>query len=87
MSETFRLLKGVVIPGGFACFVVGRSRIHGEIIDNARVIEDVGRTAGFVREFSAERVLSPNRKSFNLSHANIKTETVIVLRNAGEVCG
>lgn len=86
MSATFDLLKQVIIPGGFACFVVGRSRIHGEIIDNARVIEEVGSAAGFTREFSVERVLSPNRKSFNLSHANIKTETVLVLQH-GEVCG
>jgi site-specific DNA-methyltransferase (cytosine-N4-specific) len=86
MSGTFDLLRQAVIPGGYACFVVGRSRIHGEIVDNAQVIEDVARSAGFRREFSAERVLSPNRKSFNLSHAHIKTETVLVLKNGG-VCG
>lgn len=80
MALTFRLLRAVMAKGAFACFVVGRSRIHGKIVDNARVIEETGRAAGFVREFSAERVLSPNRKSFNLSHANIKTETVLVLR-------
>lgn len=80
MAATFRLLRAVMVKGAFACFVVGRSRIHGMIVDNARVIEETGRAAGFVREFSTERVLSPNRKSFNLSHANIKTETVLVLR-------
>jgi len=80
MAATFHLLQAVMVKGGFACFVVGRSRIHGKIVDNARVIEETGRAAGFVREFSRERVLSPNRKSFNLSHANIKTETVLVLR-------
>jgi DNA modification methylase len=81
MAETFRLLQKLMVPGGFACFVVGRSRIHGKIVDNAQVIEEVGGAAGFGLEFSTERVLSPNRKSFNLSHANIKTETVLVLRN------
>lgn len=80
MSATFHLLQKLMVRGSFACFVVGRSRIHGKIIDNAQVIEEVGHSVGFVREFSAERVLSPNRKSFNLSHANIKTETVLVLR-------
>lgn len=80
MSGTFALLQKVMVEGGFACFVVGRSRIHGEIVDNARIIEEVGRSAGFQRVFSAERVLSANRKSFNLSHANIKTETVLVLQ-------
>jgi hypothetical protein len=80
MAATFNLLNQVMVRGGFACFVIGRSRIHGKTVDNALIVEDVGRSAGFVREFSTERVLSPNRKSFNLSHANIKTETVLVLR-------
>lgn len=80
-AKLFELLRKVIVPGGFACFVVGRSRIHGKIVDNAQVIEDVAGAAGFHRLFSTERVLSPNRKSFNLSHANIKTETVLVLQN------
>lgn len=80
MKQTFGLLEAVLVPGGYACFVVGRSRIHGRIIDNASIIEEAGRVAGFERTFLAERVLSANRKSFNLSHANIKTETVLVLR-------
>ena len=80
MQQTFRLLRQVVVPGGYVCFVVGRSRIHGQIVDNARIIEDVGHASGFDRFFSTERVLSANRKSFNLSHANIKTETVLVLK-------
>ncbi len=84
-AKLFELLRTVIVPGGFACFVVGRSRIHGEIVDNAQVIEAAASAAGFHRLFSAERVLSPNRKSFNLSHANIKKETVLVLQN-GERC-
>ena len=80
MQQTFRLLRQVVVPGGYVCFVVGRSRIHGQIVDNARIIEDVGHSSGFDHFFSTERVLSANRKSFNLSHANIKTETVLVLK-------
>lgn len=80
MQKTFGLLEQVVVPGGYACFVVGRSRIHGTVVDNARIIESAGIAAGFVPVFSRDRVLSANRKSFNLSHANIKTETVIVLR-------
>lgn len=80
MNKTFSLLRDVVVPGGYVCFVVGRSRIHGEIVDNAKIIETVGLAAGFGLHFSQDRVLSASRKSFNLSHANIKTETVIVLR-------
>jgi len=80
MRDTFSLLDKVVVKKGFVCFVVGRSRIHGEIINNAEIVEEAGLEKGFVRHFSTERVLSANRKSFNLSHANIKTETVLVLR-------
>jgi site-specific DNA-methyltransferase (cytosine-N4-specific) len=80
MRKTFALLEQVVVPGGYACFVVGRSRIHGKIVDNAKIIENAGLATGFVPVFLKDRVLSANRKSFNLSHANIKKETVLVLR-------
>lgn len=80
MSKTFRLLDKVVARKGFVCFVVGRSRIHGEIVNNADIVEQVGQELGFSRYFATERVLSASRKSFNLSHANIKTETVLILR-------
>ena len=80
MAQTFDLLQAVLVPEGYACFVVGRSRIHGRVVDNAQIIEDAGHAAGFKRVFAAERALAPNRKSFNLSHANIKTETILLLR-------
>lgn len=80
MTETFRLLSQLMVTGSYACFVIGRSKIHGKIIDNAAIIEKVSAGFGFQQVFSTDRVLSANRKSFNLSHANIKTETIIVLR-------
>lgn len=80
MTRTFDLIRQVLVRTGYACFVIGRSRIHGCIVDNARIIEEVAGAAGFERVFSVERVLSASRKSFNLSHANIKKEKVLVLR-------
>jgi site-specific DNA-methyltransferase (cytosine-N4-specific) len=80
MAATFRLLKSVLRARAHVCFIVGRSRIHGAIFDNAAVIEAVAKEVGFERLFTTERILSPHRKSFNLSHANIKTETIIILR-------
>ena len=79
MGRTFELIDAVLIPGGYACFVVGRSKIHGQIIDNAKIIEDVAANLRFKTAYKAERVIAANRKSFNLSHANIKTETVLIL--------
>ena len=80
MSQTFQLLHQVLVEEGYVCFVIGRSRIHGKDVNNARILEEVASDFGFERVFSTERVLSATRKSFNLSHANIKKETVLVLR-------
>ena len=60
MAQTFGLIRKVLAPGGYACFVIGRSRIHGRVVDNARIVEDAA--AGFDRVYSTERVLSANRK-------------------------
>lgn len=87
MTATFNLLRKVVVPGGFACFVIGRSKIHGRIVDNAAIIEDVANAAGFVPVFQSERAISAQRKSFNLTHARIKTENLLVLRYAGQEKG
>ena len=80
MQQTFALLGRIVVPNAYVCFVVGRSRIHGQVVDNAKIIEEAGSVFGFQYYFSAERVLSAHRKSFNLSHANIKTEKILVLK-------
>ena len=86
MADTFKLLRTVMAHGCYACFVIGRSKIHGVLVDNVQIIEEAGAACGFNRIFAAERVLSPNRKSFNLSHANIKTETVLVMRLGDGPC-
>lgn len=80
MGSLLALLGQTVVSGGYVCFVVGRSRIHGQVIDNAKIIEEAGGTYGFYRYFVTQRALAPSRKSFNLSHANIKQETVLVMR-------
>ena len=80
MSKTFDLLRSVVIPGGFVCFLVGRSKIHGQVVDNATVVESVAHAAGFSPVFWCERSIPLRRKSFNLSYANINKETLLVLR-------
>lgn len=80
MRGVFSLLDALLIPGGVVCFVVGRSKIHGAIVDNADTIREVGEEIGLVLETRIERPIAQHRKSFNLSHANIKTESVVVLR-------
>ena len=80
MRDTFKLIDRVLVNRGYACFVIGRSKIHGKIIDNADIIQAVAKEVGFSTSARIERTISSTRKSFNLSHANIKTETVLVLQ-------
>lgn len=79
MTKTFEMFTQVLIPGGYACFVIGRSKIHGAIVDNANTIEEVGHSFGFKNCYRTDRIIAPNRKTFNLSHAGIKKETILVL--------
>lgn len=79
MRRTIGPMAMALLPTGYAAFVVGRSKIHGQVVDNAAIIADVGREIGLRVEHRAERTIAATRKSFNLSHANIKTETVIIL--------
>ncbi len=80
MEELFAQLHKYLLNKSCACFVIGRSKIHGKLIDNAEIIIDASKKYNFVLEHRFERTLHKNKKSFNLSHANIKTETVIILR-------
>ena len=80
MRGVFDLINSVLVDLGFACFVIGRSKIHGRIIDNADIIQAVAEDLGLSLISRFDRVISENRKSFNLSHAKIKTETIIVFQ-------
>lgn len=80
MRSVLRLAFAVLIPGGYACFVVGRSRIHGIDYDNGAMIEEVGSDEGFALIARLPRAIAQTRKSFNLSHARIKCEEIIVLQ-------
>ena len=82
MRRAMLLIDTVLVNSGFACFVIGRSKIHGRLINNARIIQTVAEEQGLRLVAQIERVISANRKSFNLSHANIKTETVIVFQKS-----
>lgn len=80
MRSTLALIDRVLVERGFACFVIGRSKIHGGIVDNADIVQAVAAERGFFVVSRFERVISATRKSFNLSHAMIHAETVLVLQ-------
>ncbi len=78
MGSVFRLLSRVMRPGGYACFVVGRSVIHGRVIDNEALLERAASPHGFRKHGGIQRTIAANRKSFNLSHGTINREGVLV---------
>lgn len=80
MKGTLDLSNKILIDGGLAAFVVGRSKIHGEIVDNAELIINAAEDLGFSIIGRINRTMNKNRKSFNLSHAKIKEETIVVVR-------
>lgn len=80
LGHVFHMLARGVVDGGHVCVVVGRSRIHGHVFDNARLVEEVGERHGFTLVANLVRQIASSRKSFNLSHARIRTENIVVLR-------
>lgn len=80
MTTAFELFKKIVVPGGYICFVIGRSKIHGEIIDNALTVENISRKLGLKFLLRKDREILAKRKSFNLSHAKIKTESILIMQ-------
>jgi site-specific DNA-methyltransferase (cytosine-N4-specific) len=64
--------------GAFACFVVGRSIIHGREIDNEALLERAAVPHGFQKAGSVQRNIAINRKSFNLAHGTINRERIVV---------
>ncbi|NDK54782.1 site-specific DNA-methyltransferase [Pontibacter sp. BT213] len=83
MNELFSSLQENMIDGGYAVFVIGRSKIHGRIIENHKIVKEAGENNGFEEVLTTTRVIKASRKSFNLSHARIKEEYIVVLKKRG----
>jgi site-specific DNA-methyltransferase (cytosine-N4-specific) len=80
MRGTLGLLSSIVMPSGYICMVIGRSKIHGQQVDNATIIEEVAKEYNLWLTAKLSRNIASNRKSFNLAHANIKTEDLLILQ-------
>jgi site-specific DNA-methyltransferase (cytosine-N4-specific) len=83
MRRCFALLASVMRPLSYACFVVGDSIIHGRLIDNAALLARAATDAGFTAVATVTRPVATSRKSFNLSHARLKEEAIVVFRLQG----
>lgn len=80
MDNVMELLTKVVVSSGYICFVVGRSIIHGQHYDNSKIIEDLALRHNLSIVAIIDRNIAKHRKSFNLSHAKIKKETLLILQ-------
>ena len=83
MSRCFGLLGQVMRLGSFACFLVGRSIIHGQRIDNVALLERAALPHGFLKVGAVERKIPQTRKAFNPTHSKINDETIIIFRLEG----
>jgi site-specific DNA-methyltransferase (cytosine-N4-specific) len=87
--ETFRAeftnilswLSGNLKQGGYACFVVGDSTLRGERINNADLISNAGKGAGFREVSRLKRTMQSSKKSFNPVIGKIKSEDILILEN------
>jgi site-specific DNA-methyltransferase (cytosine-N4-specific) len=78
MGKCFSLLSKVMLHRAKACFLVGRSIIHGRVIDNAKILERSAQRNGFTVEELIERRIPTTRKAFNPSNSKINREQLMV---------
>lgn len=83
IGQLFDLLSSVIVPRGHACFQVGSSIIRGEHIDNAKIFERAATSRGFSLVAAMTREIPRARKAFNLSHARINEERILIFRRDG----
>lgn len=82
MKQVAHLVYETMVVGGHYCVVVGSSKIHGIIVDNAALISDASEEIGFKKIHHIERNIASGRKSFNLKHARLKTESILVFQKS-----
>jgi site-specific DNA-methyltransferase (cytosine-N4-specific) len=78
METLFDFLFNNSQNGAYSVFIIGRSKIHGEIINNESIVENAGIKSGFSHVTTLKRSVKASRKSFNLSHARIKEEFIVI---------
>ena len=76
----FTFLSASCARNAFVCFVIGRSKIHGRIVENEKIIAKIGESKGLKHLSTIKRTIKSSRKSFNLSHARIKEEFIVILQ-------
>ena len=80
MSKVFALLSQICVRNAYVCFVLGDSKIHGKIIDNTELLIKAAQQQGFTLRATFPRNIAISHKSFNLAHARIQSENIVVLQ-------
>lgn len=80
MEKVFTLLVKCMINGGHICFIVGRSIIRGRLIDNRKLIQDIGERAGLSLVADITRNIAASKKSFNLTYGKINHENILIFK-------
>jgi SAM-dependent methyltransferase len=80
MAGVFRLLDSVCTEDATVCFVVGDSKIHGHIVDNAEALKHAAAASDFIEAGHIMRNMRASKKSFNLAHARIRQEHIVVFK-------
>jgi site-specific DNA-methyltransferase (cytosine-N4-specific) len=83
MTQVFSLLSKTIRRGDKACFLIGRSIIHGRFIDNTEILVRAASKSGFKEEAVFKRSIPSSKKSFNPAHGKITTEDIIVFNLGG----
>jgi site-specific DNA-methyltransferase (cytosine-N4-specific) len=83
MRDCFGLLAEVMEQRSYACFVVGNSIIHGRLIDNTELLRRAAGVRGFRHVTTVKRPVHSGRKSFNLAHARLEEESIVIFRREG----
>ena len=85
MSKIFSILYKNTIDNGYACFIVGDSKIHGEIIDNSEMIIQAAYENNFSPFAFIPREINQNRKSFNLINSRAKLENILIFKKGNQI--
>lgn len=80
LGYLFKLTDKTLVIGGHICIVIGSSKIHGRIVDNAKLTIEMASKNGFKVVENIDRNIARTRKSFNLYHARIRKENVLIFR-------
>lgn len=81
MEKLFENTVPLLLPKAYSVFVIGRSIIHGKEYPNHDTIVTAGEKFNMSHVETITREMNNSRKSFNLAHARIKQEYIVVLQN------